>query len=48
MNISLTKAYDYYFIHNAIRMHECHASRCYQNGKNDSLKFFRFPENHQW
>jgi hypothetical protein len=48
MNISLTKAYDYYFIHNiSIRMHECYASGCYQSGKNDGLKFFRFSENCQ-
>jgi hypothetical protein len=39
MNISLTKAYAYYFIHITIRMHECYASGCYQNSKNDSLKF---------
>jgi hypothetical protein len=46
MNISLTKAYDYYFIHNiAIRMHDCYGSVCFQNDKNGRLKFFRFSEN---
>jgi len=49
MNISLTKAYDYYFIHNiAIRMLDCYGSICFQNGKNDGLKFLRFSENRKW
>jgi len=27
---------------------ECYARGYYQNGTNDSLKLFRFSENHQW
>jgi hypothetical protein len=44
MTISLTKAYDYHFIHVTVGMNKCYASGCYRSGKRGSLKFFRFSK----